>query len=92
MLNPFKLAVLQNAEIGSVAKEKLTDLRCVKIDTSAALGERVGDYAAKVANPYLFKVGDIGVKLRFNGEKSFAAALSAAMENGRNYQGEMPCS
>lgn len=41
------------------------DLKDVKIDKSLSVEDRMISYVQQIKNPYLFKVGDMAVKIRF---------------------------
>lgn len=86
MLNSFDLNFLKNAAIADYSKDNLVDLHDVKIDPSKSVPEKMNDYFEQIKNPYLFKVGDIRVKVSFGGERSFTDALGAVISNGANYQ------
>ena len=86
MLNYFDLINLKTAAIADYSKDNLVDLRDVKIDSGKSVPEKMNDYFEQIKNPYLFKVGDMRVKLSFSGERSFNDALGAVISNGANYQ------
>ena len=86
MLNSFDLNFLKNAAIADYSKDNLVDLHYVKIDPSKSVPEKMNDYFEQIKNPYLFKVGDIRVKVSFGGERSFTDVLGSAILNGANYQ------
>ena len=86
MLNYFDLINLKTAAIADYSKDSLVDLRDVKIDSGKSVPEKMNDYFEQIKNPYLFKVGDMRVKLSFGGERSFTDALGAVISNGANYQ------
>jgi hypothetical protein len=46
-------------------RNNLADIRDVKIDTSLPLGERMKSYIQQIGNPYLYKCGDITVRISF---------------------------
>lgn len=48
-----------------VDKSKLVDLRDVKIDRRLNKENRIKSYIKQIKNPYLFKVGDTAVRIRF---------------------------
>ena len=77
MLNYFDLINLKTAAIADYSKDSLVDLRDVKIDSGKSVPEKMNDYFEQIKNPYLFKVGDMRVKLSFGGERSFTDALGA---------------
>ena len=86
MLNYFDLINFKTAAIADYSKDSLVDLHDVKIDAEKSVPEKMNDYFEQIKNPYLFKVGDMRVKLSFGGERSFTDALGAVISNGANYQ------
>ena len=86
MLNYFDLINFKTAAIADYSKDSLVDLRDVKIDSGKSVPEKMNDYFEQIKNPYLFKVGDMRVKLSFGGERSFTDAFGAVISNGANYQ------
>ena len=86
MLNYFDLINLKTAAIADYSKDNLVDLRNVKIDSGKSVPEKMNEYFEQIKNPYLFKVGDMRVKISFNGERSFSEALGAVISNGANFQ------
>ena len=86
MLNSFDLMNLKAAAIADCSKDSLVDLHDVKIDAEKSVPEKMNDYFEQIKNPYLFKVGDVRVKLSFGGDRSFTDALSSAISSGANYQ------
>ena len=86
MLNYFDLINFKTAAIADYSKDILVDLRDVKIDSGKSVPEKMNDYFEQIKNPYLFKVGDMRVKVSFGGERSFTDALGAVISNGANYQ------
>lgn len=46
-------------------KDELVDLRDIKIDRRLSVNNRMISFIKQIKNPYLFKVGDIVVKIRF---------------------------
>lgn len=86
MLNSLDLNFLKNAAIADYSKDNLVDLHDVKIDAGKPVAYKMNDYFEQIKNPYLFKVGDIRVKVSFGGERSFTDVLGSAISNGANYQ------
>ena len=89
MLNSFDLNILKTVSIADLPKDSLVDLRDVKIDTNKSVSERILNYFDQIKNPYLFKVGDVKVKVSFGGERSFTDVLDSAISNGANYQTDL---
>ena len=86
MLDSFDLIMLRSVDIADCSKDSLVDLHDVKIDPSKSVADKMNDYFEQIKNPYLFKVGDIRVKVSFGGERSFTDVLGSAILNGANYQ------
>ena len=86
MLSSLDLKKLKDAAIADFEKNDLVDLRDVKIDTQKNLPDRTTDFFEQVKNPYLFKVGNVKVKVSFSANRSFNDALAAAILNGINYK------
>ena len=89
MLDSFDLIMLRNVAIADCSKDSLVDLHDVKIDLSKSVAEKMNDYFEQIKNPYLFKVGDVRVKVSFSGDRSFTEALGAVILNGANYQTDL---
>lgn len=51
--------------IEGIDKSQLVGLRDVKIDQRLTKENRIKSYIKQVKNPYLFKVGDTAVRIRF---------------------------
>lgn len=76
MLSIEELEKYRNCDFGSCDKNILTDINEIKIDTQKPVVERMQNYFASVSNPYVFRVGDIGVKVNCLGEKDLCDALA----------------
>ena len=61
-----KLKALQNESITHCNKADLVDLNSIVIDTDKSKEERMLDFLCQIKNPYLFKVGDIAVKVVYS--------------------------
>lgn len=79
MLSSSQLSEMRTVEINSCNPESLVDLREISINTSAPLTERVESFFTQVKNPYLFKVDEVIVKVRYGSGKSFSDAISAIL-------------
>lgn len=69
MVTKEQLIELSKADIRTCNKDELVDITTIEIDKSKPPAERIMDFIEKVKNPYLFKVGDVAVKLQFSQEK-----------------------
>lgn len=79
MLTKSQLDLCKDAEIALCDKNTLTDLRDITVDRSKSVMERIENFTGQVKNPYLFKVGDVIVKVAYSGGKDFSGALSSAL-------------
>ena len=52
-------------DFGDAGLEELADIGSIQIDRGLPLEERKRQYLKKVGNPYLVRVGDMKVKVRF---------------------------
>ena len=86
MLNYFDLINLKTVAIADCSKDSLVDLHDVKIDPSKSVADKMNDYFEQIKNPYLFKVGDVRVKVSFGGNRTFTDALGSVFSSGANYQ------
>lgn len=50
--------------------DDLVDIRNIKINVNQPIQEKIVDFVRQVKNPYLFKVGDVVVKVNFNNNGS----------------------
>ena len=62
-------------DFSDVKLEELTDISRIQIDRELPLEERKRQYLKKVGNPYLVRVGNMKVKVRFTGGISFNEAF-----------------
>lgn len=79
MLTKSQLDLCKAAEIALCDKNMLTDLRDITVDKSKSVMEKIESFTGQVKNPYLFKVGDVIVKVAYSGGKDFSGALSSAL-------------
>ena len=79
MLTKSQLDLCKAEEIALCDKNTLTDLRDITVDKSKCVMERIENFTGQVKNPYLFKVGDVIVKVAYSGGKEFSGALGSAL-------------
>ena len=79
MLTKSQLDLCKAAEIALCDKNTLTDLRYITTDKNKSVMEKIESFTHQVNNPYLFKVGDVIVKVAYSGGKDFSGALSNAL-------------
>lgn len=73
-----RLRALKDCSLTQCNKEDLVDLGSVIIDTSRPTEERMLDFLYQIKNPYLFKVGDVAVKVIYGNTD---VTLQKQMEN-----------
>lgn len=61
-----KLKALKNSSVTHCNKDDLVDLNSIVIDSSKSKSERMLDFLFQIKNPYLFKVGDVAVKVVYS--------------------------
>lgn len=66
MLNMQQLEVMSQIDISEADRNTLVDIASVHIDTTLPAVERMESYIAQVKNPYLFRSGDMVVRVRFD--------------------------
>ena len=67
---------LLETDFSDVKLEEMKDIRDIRIDRSLPKEKRVAQYIRQVGNPYLVRVGDVKVKVRFaNNGVSFEEAF-----------------
>ena len=62
-------------DFADVKLEDLTDISSIQIKRELPIEERKQQYLKKVGNPYLVRVGNMKVKVRFAGSISFNEAF-----------------
>ena len=65
MITKLQLEQFKQMNIGDVRTEDLTDISKIDIDKAKPVAERIRAFIEQIGNPYLFKVGDIPVKVSF---------------------------
>ena len=70
-----ELTRLKNVDIEQCGPDQLVDLRSVSIDKTLPVPARMSSFVKQIKNPYLFKVGDITVKVEFSSGKSLEESL-----------------
>lgn len=76
-LRAYCNASIQNCDINT-----LVDLRNILIDDTQSVPQRVSAFFQQVHNPYLFKVDDVIVKVKYSNGKSITDALATAFTLG----------
>ena len=66
MLSTKQLDDMSRIEIAEIDRNSLVDLSSVHIGTALPAVERMCNYLQQVKNPYLFRCGDMVVRVRFD--------------------------
>lgn len=66
MITSKSLDYYKSQKISDVKIEDLKDITSIRVDTQKPVVERILSFMVQIGNPYLFKVGDIPVKVSFN--------------------------
>lgn len=61
-----RLKALKNCSLTQCNKDDLIDLESIEIDSTKPIEERMLEFLYQIKNPYLFKVGDIAVKVVYS--------------------------
>ena len=59
----------------------LVDLCEVSVDNALPVNEKTDSFFRQIRNPYLFKVGDVVVKVEFGGKCEFSDAIERVIRN-----------
>ena len=62
-------------DFSDVKLEELADISKIRVDKELTLEERKMQYLKKVGNPYMVRIGNMKVKVRFTGNISFNEAF-----------------
>ena len=65
MFTQEQLDELQNIDIRTVDKNTLVDMSGFEFDNTLSQAERVKRIFEKIKNPYLYRLGDMAVKVEF---------------------------
>lgn len=79
-LNTKDLDVLKNESVTTCEKNNLVDLKEVKVNMRKNKFNRMQEFVDEIKNPYLFKVGDIVVKIEYCGDKNVTEAVANAIK------------
>lgn len=79
MINRLELERYKAQNLCDCDKSTLADLRDITVDKGKSVYERTQSFLAQVHNPYMFKVGDIAIKVSYGSGKEFCKAFSDAI-------------
>lgn len=66
IFNTEQLDAMSRISLSEVNRNELVDIASVHIDTTLPAAERMENYLQQVKNPYLFRSGNIAVRVRFS--------------------------
>ena len=75
MFTKSELERCHKADFQSYNMNDLTDVTNLKIDINESIIKRASKYFDIVKNPYIFRVGDVGVKINCVGNKSLTDSI-----------------
>ena len=75
MLTKSELEECRKADFNSFDINDLTDIKNLNIDTGKPIINRTAKYFETVKNPYMFRVGDVGVKINCIGDKDLSDSI-----------------
>ena len=75
MFSKEELDECRRADICSCDINKLTDVTDLKVDVSEPIINRSRKYFQFVKNPYMFRVGDVGVKINCGNGKNLSDSI-----------------
>lgn len=64
-MNTHDLAEMARIEFDEIGKDKLTDIQSLEIKTAMSAEQKLQLYVDVMKNPYLYKVGNTPVRLRY---------------------------
>ncbi len=81
-MKSFDLEKFRAADVALCDKDKLVDLREIEIADGDNKERNALNFLKRIQNPYLFKVGEIAVKVDFCGEKRLSDMMAEALAAG----------
>lgn len=77
-----KLDRCRNVNLGDVTLDEVDEISSIKIDKRKSSNERILEFITKVKNPYIFKVNEKLVRIRFSDtDKTAEDCLTRVLEN-----------
>ena len=55
----------RNVEFENIDLDTLIELKTIKINPSKPVEEKINEFINQIKNPYIFKVGEVAVKVNF---------------------------
>ena len=81
VLNQKQLNELKQLDIKAADKNALVNMNELKIPIDEEYYFKLSDYFDFVRNPYMFRVGDVGVKVNFGNGKRFSDSIMDVVTN-----------
>lgn len=75
MYTKTELEALKNADFSSYKINELIDVSGLNFDMTESVVSRAEKYFNTVENPYIFRVGDIGVKVNCIGSRTLGESI-----------------
>lgn len=75
MYTKTELEAFKKADFSSYKINELTDVSKLDFDMSESVVSRAQKYFNEVENPYIFRVGDIGVKVNCIGSRTLSESI-----------------
>lgn len=85
MLTKSQLAKFKKVDVSTCKADPLVDLQKIYIDTTKPVTQRIESFLKQIHNPYVFKVGDIIMKVDYGNGKQFAQAFTDILCKEANY-------
>ena len=75
MFTKSQLDECRKADFNTCKVKDLPDVTNLKIDVEEPIINRARRYFQDIKNPYIFRVGDIGVKINCSGDKNLSDSI-----------------
>lgn len=75
MFTKSQLDECRKADFSSCKIDDLPDVRNLKVNIEEPIINRTRKFFMDVKNPYMFRVGDVGVKINCSGNKSLSDSI-----------------
>ena len=85
VLNQKQLNELKQVDIKSADKNALVNMNELQIPLDEEYYHKLSNYFDFVQNPYVFRVGDVGVKVNFGDGKRFSDSIMDVVTNPDKY-------
>ena len=65
-MEPLSITAMKNANLATIDRDELADIRDVKVNTALPKRERILDFIRQIGNPYCYRYGKYVVKVSFS--------------------------